>query len=171
MQIIKKFNNLYEEDECLQIENFFYSKHASWKLIGYSNNSLKRFWYHELMNYTFFSEDSANRIKNMIGIHAKLDRVYANGQSPGQDGEWHVDSKENEDITVLWYLQDFEKNWAGKTCFKESGDTYTPKRNTFIVFPSNIYHKGESPNEKFNGMGKLRISIAWKFSNLNIELK
>jgi hypothetical protein len=155
---------LYSKDQYDEIENFFLGDSARWTFTGGSTSQSKKFWYHNLDNEPFFSETSANLIRDRVENCGELLRVYANGQTFEQNGDWHIDEpKIDGGTTVLWYLNDFEENWGGRTLFRHDGgllEYIIPKKNNFISFPSKLLHMGEAPNSNFNN---LRITIAWKF--------
>lgn len=166
MSKVIRYENLYSEDQCNDIENFFLGSNARWSFTGSSTSNSRKFWYHHLDNEPFFSETSVNIIKERIENCGELVRVYANGQTFGQNGSWHIDEPEIDGgITVLWYMNTFEENWGGRTIFKYPNgllEYVSPVKNQFVAFPSKLLHMGESPNSNFNG---LRVTVAWKFTN------
>ncbi len=163
MENILDYGPLFDEDDIKYIEDLMFGFDAKWTYTGYSTDPNKgRFWYFNLEDYDFFSEFASNKIKRIANISYGLSRVYANGQTSSQSGDWHIDH--DYGITCLWYLNSFQDNWGGKTLFKVDNNIYNyiPKRNHLISFPSNILHKSQEPTNEFNS---LRISIAWKFNN------
>jgi hypothetical protein len=165
MKKVTHHGPLYTEEESKDIEDFLLGDNARWTFTGHSFQNLERFWFHPLNDIPFFSQTSVDKIKNLTGINGTLSRVYANGQTMGQNGDWHVDDPDIEcGTTMIWYLNTFEDSWGGKTLFKYNDiiEYVIPKRNHLVSFPSNILHMGESPNHKFSG---LRVTIAWKFCN------
>ncbi len=163
MQIILDHGPLFNEEDLVYIENLLFGLEAKWCYAGHSNNiENERFWYFNLEDYDFFYNFSSNKIKEVANISYGLSRVYANGQTVNQSGDWHIDH--DYGMTCLWYFNTFEDDWGGKTQFKLNGNiyNYTPKRNHLVSFPSNILHKSQAPTNKFNS---LRITIAWKFNN------
>lgn len=168
---VKRIPNFLDEMDVKrmkeEIQNF------SWKLTGRSGDSIKGgdnafFWYSELKDNAFFSEHIFNKIPDGPWT---LQRVYANGQSYGQNGDFHVDSVEPDTATFLLYTNEIKPehiiSWNGKTEF-DMGNTITselPIFNTGILFPSGISHRGLAPARYTND---IRITIAWKLKKKNI---
>lgn len=166
MSKVLHHGELYSPQQYEQIKNFLLGSEARWSYTGRSLSNSKRFWCHPLSDDPFFAEESVSLIKSKSNVSGNLIRVYANGQTLRQDGSWHLDEPDYEGgTTVIWYLDDFDENCGGKTFFKHEGgliEYVIPQKNKFISFSSKLLHKGESPNENFDGM---RVTIAWKFSD------
>lgn len=98
-------------------------------------------------------------------MNLKLDRVYANGQSFGQDGQFHQDSPEPNTWTFLLYTNfiDDVDSWGGETQFIGNNGivSYRPLPNNAIFFDSNILHRGLGPSRHVK---EIRITVAWKMS-------
>jgi hypothetical protein len=125
-----------------------------------------KFWYSELMGHPFFTE-WLNEIEKVTNKKFKIDRLYANGQTLGQDGSWHVDSHNTETgYTFLYYLNDYDDvSLIGETYFMVDGEPVgiTPIPNSAIIFPHNFKHKGMAPRKGFND---LRVTIAFKLTEI-----
>jgi Rps23 Pro-64 3,4-dihydroxylase Tpa1-like proline 4-hydroxylase len=176
----KVFENVFSDINI----NDLYSKVITtpkWSFVGNSNNSKNdyNFWYLDLSNDIFYSKNIFNRINLITGKKFKLLRCYANGQSYGQSGNFHVDSFEKDDYTFLWYINpEWNAKYGGATIFcsdiEESGneigntklykhETFYPKPNTGLLFCSTIQHVGLEPTRYFTG---LRVTIAFKLKEI-----
>ncbi len=152
-----------------------------WSFIGNSNTSKNdyNFWFLDLYNDLYFSKNIFSKINLVTGKKFKLLRCYANGQTYGQSGNFHVDSFEKDDYTFLWYINpEWNAKYGGATVFcknkelseQEIGDTteyehetFYPKPNTGILFCSTIQHVGLEPTRYFTG---LRVTIAFKLKEI-----
>jgi len=143
-----------------------------WKYGQTSNlTSLHKFWMlPELEKHNFFSETFLYKIEELTNLKFKIHRIYANGQSLGQEGEWHKDSLDKDDYTFLYYFNDGDCDLIGNTDFADENDilidSCKPVFNSGILFKSNINHRGSSQNINFND---LRITIAFKLKKIDIK--
>lgn len=139
-----------------------------WTYAGYStkDTSSNRFWYSELITHPFFHEWLIE-IQKLTNKKFKIERLYANGQTLGQDGSWHTDSDDLKNgYTFLYYFNDArEITLVGETYFMVDGEpiAVTPIPNSAILFPHNYLHKGMAPRKGFND---LRVTIAFKLTEL-----
>jgi hypothetical protein len=153
----EKYNQLIKIVEKLQ-----------WSYEGFStyDKNSNRFWYSELMGHPFFTE-WLNEIEKVTNKKFKIDRLYANGQTLGQDGSWHVDSHNTETgYTFLYYLNDYDDvSLIGETYFMVDGEPVgiTPIPNSAVLFKHQYKHKGMAPRKGFND---LRVTIAFKLTEL-----
>lgn len=160
------------------IENFFAYKDAKkinselfnssgWSFTGRSKeDSEPSFWYHEMYDLEeiknlFIERIEANGFR-LNNIHA----FYANGQSHGQCGSYHQDSKDTNNITLIYYANDeWNSSWGGATTFLDERrkplETIYPDFNKAVIFTSTILHAGLEPTSLFKG---LRVTAALKFS-------
>lgn len=134
-----------------------------WNYSGYSTaeSNSNKFWYSELMGHPFFIE-WVFEIEKLINKKFTIDRMYANGQTLGQDGSWHTDSDKDSGYTFLYYFNDVtDITTIGETYFMVDGEpiAVTPIPNSAILFPHKFVHKGMAPRKGFNG---LRVTIAIK---------
>ena len=142
-----------------------------WKFSGYSSETAtRRIWCHELKDNKFVTDILFNTLQERIGRRYSLNSVYANGQTHGQSGSWHVDiegAKTNDYFTVLYYLNDcWDMEWGGATVFRHE-NTYDNSffiPNSAILFNSTIEHVGLEPTIHYNG---LRMTIAFKLKEIN----
>jgi hypothetical protein len=143
-----------------------------WKY-GQSSNSESshKFWIlPKLEKYNFFTEMFFSKIEQLTNSTFKIYRIYGNGQSFGQDGEWHIDSIDDDDYTFLYYFNEGDVDLIGDTYFADENgilkDICKPIFNSGIIFKSKLIHKGCAPNVNFND---LRITIAFKLKKINIK--
>lgn len=153
----EKYNQLVKIVENLQ-----------WVYSGYSTKDVtaNRFWYSELMEHPFFVE-WLSEIEKLSNKKFKIDRLYANGQTLGQDGSWHVDSFNNDvGYTFLYYFNDTDDiSLVGETYFMVDGEpiAVTPIPNSAVLFEHKYKHKGMAPRKGYNN---LRVTIAFKLTEL-----
>jgi Rps23 Pro-64 3,4-dihydroxylase Tpa1-like proline 4-hydroxylase len=114
-------------------------------------------------------------IKNIIETHFskkfRVTRLYANGQTYGQDGTYHIDSSNKNYYTFCLYLSDIKEEYietAGGHLFFKFPELnykicYEPKFNRGIFFPSNYIHKATSFSRYIMD---LRICISWKLEEI-----
>lgn len=160
---ILKIKNFTSPDEWKVIQENMPS--APWILKGNSTVGIEdpdKFWYTDLSGNEFFSKTLFERIPNGPWI---LERVYANGQTFGQNGKFHQDSTNHKCWTFLLYANpidhDVMNEWGGQTEFETNDGRFSqiPEPNLGILFRSDMFHRGFGPSKKVSG---LRITIAWK---------
>jgi hypothetical protein len=152
----EKYNQLTKIVEKLQ-----------WNYAGYSTNesNSNKFWYSELMNHPFFME-WLFEIEKISNKKFKINRLYANGQTLGQDGSWHVDSEFDNNYTFLYYFNDSDDiSLIGETYFIVDGEPLgvTPIPNSAVLFHHKYKHKGMAPRKGYND---LRVTIAIKLTEI-----
>lgn len=145
---------------------------SKWRY-GHSSNGINgignKFWKIDgLHNESFFIDVFVPKIEKLTGNIFKIQRIYANGHTFGQGGDWHTDSIGENDWTFLYYFNKGDSSLIGETYFKDNNDTITnicvPTFNSGIFFRANIQHKGTPPKLEFND---LRITIAFKLTMIN----
>jgi SM-20-related protein len=72
-------------------------------------------------------------------------RCYINGHTYGIGGYFHTDSKRNDELTTVLYLnKDWNPDWAGETVFLDDQNeivkSVLPKENRLVIFPGNMQH-------------------------------
>jgi hypothetical protein len=173
---VEVFDNFLTDEE-LEKCNAAYSK-PCWNFGQISQTSpiSTPFWMMTLDNDPFFTNDLLLKIENVTKKKYALQRVYANGQTFGQDGTYHQDDTSDESYTFCLFVNkqitnETVDNIGGEfvfkipimsaltTAHKFSRIVVEPIYNRGILFPSNIFHKGLAFNRYNKG---LRISIAWK---------
>lgn len=140
-----------------------------------------RFWNLRLNDDSFFTDTIFNRIQELTDKKFELLNVSANGQTYGLPGNLHIDMKEENTYTFLYYVNPvWEVTWGGETVFAEipnkiqnkllktfdkgfthvsNTQTIFPVPNMGILFKSNILHAGLEPTRHFKD---LRITVAFK---------
>jgi hypothetical protein len=143
-----------------------------WQYGHLSNpNSSYKFWMiPKLYENYFFNTTFIKKIENITNNKFQIHRIYANGHSFGQEGDWHRDSKLEDDWTFLYYFNEGDPTIIGETYFKDKDDNITdiakPIYNSGILFKSDITHKGSSPKITFTD---LRITIAFKLKLIKFK--
>ena len=125
------------------------------------------FWSMDLNDESHFSIHIKNIIEKTMKKKFKLQRVYANGNTFGQDGSFHRDSDKKNSYTFCIYFtnihSDFIETAGGHIFFKfknlKYNICYEPIFNRGIFFPSNYLHKGTSFSRYIMDM---RICVSWK---------
>jgi Rps23 Pro-64 3,4-dihydroxylase Tpa1-like proline 4-hydroxylase len=158
-------NNFFDPNDVITV-NSAVLEGARWSFTGRSNeNSDPSFWYYEMydlddLKELFILKAHENNIKIV-----KINAFYANGQSHGQCGSFHQDSKSHHDYTLIYYANnEWDPSWGGATIFRDERNLVTtiyPEFNKAILFKSNIFHCGLEPTIFFKG---LRTTVALKFS-------
>jgi Rps23 Pro-64 3,4-dihydroxylase Tpa1-like proline 4-hydroxylase len=139
---------------------------GQWTLKGKSLDNGLKFWFMDLIGNPYFSEYLVNKIASLTNFKLKLVRVYANGQTFGQNGSFHQDAEEENAVTAVLYMNEIDETvldeWGGETQFRFNGDIVAcqPLTNSLIIFKSNIFHRGLAPSRFSPDM---RVTIAWKF--------
>jgi Rps23 Pro-64 3,4-dihydroxylase Tpa1-like proline 4-hydroxylase len=163
---IDKFNNFLSVPDFNRVSSFL-SENSNWTLSGKSNDTTPKFWYLGLSSDTFFTDYLFRKICELCKVDFKLKRVYANGQTFGQNGAFHQDDTEPNTFTFLLYVNSIEdgdlEHWGGETQFKtdEGFMSYVPVTNSALLFDSRLWHRGIGPSRRVDGM---RITVAWKLS-------
>lgn len=121
------------------------------------------FWVMDLNDQHFFTNTLFSKIKSLVGVDFYLEKVYANGQTFGLDGDFHIDDPSDQSFTFLYYpMIHWNLTWGGETTIIESETkihTIYPRPNTAVLFPSNWVHCGRGPSKLCKD---LRITIAYK---------
>ncbi len=170
--IIKRLGKLFEDSIFQYLNvlsendyNYVYNHilEGKWTFGGASvpgtANSFK-FLFMDLSNDKIFSTILLKRIEKLTGRKFMLERVYANGQTYGLDGNWHIDDPREEAWTFILYINK-DLRTDGQTEFQVNGDVKIvyPVQNTGVLFKSNITHRGKAPSRLYTD---LRMTIAWK---------
>ena len=135
-----------------------------WKFWHASNSESNNFFWHmNLIQYSFFTKDLFSSVKKCIGKNYTLERVYANGQTFGLDGHFHIDSENPNSYTFLYYpMSRWDLQWGGETVVLNPNGTVNyinPKPNSSVFFPANWTHYGKSPSKSYPD---LRVTVAYK---------
>jgi|LauGreDrversion4_2_1035121.scaffolds.fasta_scaffold17477_3 hypothetical protein len=172
---IEKYEDILSDTEYHLLE-FLLKNVVRWGMKGTSqdlngvSSYLPQFWYADLSDIDFFTEKMFHKIKSILGDEYYLNRVYANGQTFGQDGDWHQDCFDGTEHTFLYYFtKSDDLSLIGETYFNIGGEyqCIIPKPNSGIFFNGILLHKGMSPKRNFTDM---RISIAFKMTKVKNKL-
>ena len=138
------------------------------------------FWMMMLTDDAFFNTQLFLKIEKVANKKFTIQRIYANGQTFGQDGTYHQDDMMDDGYTFCIYVNkqvtpETADNIGGEFIFKiptaTPDDVLDERENPFsrvvvpplynrgILFPANFFHKGLAFNRYNKG---LRISITWK---------
>jgi hypothetical protein len=170
---IKVVDNIFCVEDVLKINE--YLKKPLWKF-GQVSGDLstksswdRKFWIMQLSDEKYFNDYLFEIICDVLGKKYDLERIYANGQTYGLDGYWHIDNIDENCYTFLYYANlEWDILWKGNTIFtdKESGEIVqiVPKPNRAILFPGNILHYAESPSRDFYD---LRMTLAYKLKQIS----
>lgn len=162
-----KFLNDNELREVLNVINGL-----SWKYGASSGDSNSvRFWISHLINEKKVLDIILPKIEKMSGLKLEMERVYANGQTYGQDGEFHTDHESYDRYTFILYVSPiFPENIdtvGGFTQFKIDNQIVNvePYQNRGCLFKSNIMHRGLAPSREVD---MLRVTLAFKMKRVFI---
>ena len=173
--IIRIIDNFFSEDVLKKIIDYFNTN--KWKCQCMKDPNINNdgndspYWRTELENETLFNYELKNIIEIYLNEYLHLDRIYAVGQTYGQDSIFHIDNEATTTLTICFYINTNNTYDYGGGLFylkiprKKSILALEPIHNRAIIFPSNYRHKGSGFN-RFNN--HFRICIAWKFTLLKI---
>lgn len=162
-QTIDIFDNFLNESELEQFLNAILS--VNWKYSGRSSDNTPRFWNADLSRELFLTTNIFSKIQEKTKRRFKLERVYANGQTYGQDGSFHIDDTRDNTYTFILYASSILPSnvdiVGGFTQFKMDKTILNvePYINRGVFFDSRIYHRGLAPTRYTD---TLRISVAFK---------
>lgn len=164
--LYQKYENILSEpllefcNKILNTPNWSYG-HTS------TPQSTTPFWNMDLTENKFFTDYMFNRIKEISQENYILHRVYANGQTQGQNGDIHIDDYRQNHKTFLFYPLEWNENFGGETEFfndkLELISSYLPKKNTGILFSGEVLHRGNAP---IISDARLRITVAFKLERI-----
>lgn len=172
MDEIFVYDNFFNSNELDKISNIIKLKNWNWGHKSDDNNVFySPFWIMNLMDEEFFTYYLKNVLESHFSKKFTINRVYAVGQTFGQDGCFHQDDTHPNTFTVCLYLTNINKELvdsAGGYIYfkipeKKFNICFEPLFNRLIMFPSNLYHKGNSYSRYFNDM---RICITWKLKEI-----
>ena len=167
--IYDNFLAAYELEKCKYIiaqPNWSFG-HTSSSKTGFNTP----FWIMDLNKYEFFTVQIKNKIETLLNKKFNINRVYANGQTYGQDGSYHTDDDRQDTYTFCIYISPIEQRMIddtqGHIFFKLPNNKQLtciePVYNRAIMFPSNYLHKGTSFSRYIQTM---RVCIAFKLEEI-----
>ena len=124
-----------------------------------------RFWYCELGDTPMFKCMILDAIQKRYKQKFKVNRVYANGQTFGQDGSFHQDDTLENAYTFLIYVSDInpqnvdEIGGFTQIKMKDKIVNIEPYMRRAVMFKSNLFHRGLAPSRQSD---ILRQTIAFK---------
>lgn len=175
MENIKIFDNfLNDEDLSKILENI---STFNWKFghISIRHQFSPPFWVNQLEDNPFFSTYLKSKIEIATSKKFNLNKVYANGQTFGQDGCFHQDDIREDCFTFCLYINNIDMNeidfFGGYFQFKIPELKHfiisiEPYMNRGILFPSKYIHKGNAFSRYGND---IRVSIVWKFQEIQTD--
>ena len=160
---IKVIDQFLQKEDQEKIFNII-SKSKNWSFTGGGDGDY--FWHvDEFEKDTYFSQYIFSKVEKYINKKCEILRVYANGQTAGQNGCPHLDNVDDKAITFLYYPNpNWDVRWQGHLHFLDSNEivrTINYKSNRAVMFNGNIMHYAEAPHRCYN---YLRISLAYKLS-------
>ena len=169
MDNINVYNNFLDNESMSRVINNVLDN-GKWKF-GHKSNGQTGvpFWIMELNDNLLFNKTILRMIENKTGKNYILNRVYANGQTYGQNGSFHIDDNDPDTMTFCLYIcpdihSPTEIVGGGlEFKLKDMPDYMTLSvqscHNRGVLFPSNYTHRGMSFGRFVD---KLRCCIAWK---------
>jgi len=172
MDKIFVYDNFFNEPELIKIKNIIKSKDWKWGHTSANRFDSNVFWTMNLINEDYFNDYLKKVLEKHFSKKFNILRVYANGQTFGQDGGFHTDSEDPTHYTVCLYLTKIDKEIVdtagGYITFKIPDEkfnlSFEPLYNRVIMFPSNYIHKGSAFSRFFTD---IRICVAWKLQEIN----
>jgi hypothetical protein len=165
--ILIKCEKVLSEKDYKYVSNFLHN--GKWSFGHLSTGKGCRFWSMELSDQHVFNTILLKRIEQLTMKKFKLYRVYANGQTYGQNGSFHQDSPDDCDWTFILYINVPDGNeLGGETEFinyiTNEHILVKPVINSGVLFKSNIWHRGIAPSRLCDD---IRITVAWKLKELH----
>ena len=160
---IKIVDNFLDKIDLKRVGEKCYDPLVEWEVqrsISTNKENLD-FLYLDVSNEEFYNKYLFDKVKQHLDGEYKLERIYFNGQWAGREGNFHNDEC---DITVLFYVSDYEYGWGGFTEIMTSSTSPTiihPLKNRLLIFPGRIMHKGYSFSYQSCPM---RVSLAFKLN-------
>ena len=169
-------------DDFLLPEELQYIQDVTLKSDGWSFGHTSRedvpgipFWNIPLSEDSFFTRHLIKKIEKVTKKKFVIDNVYANGQTYGQDGDYHRDATSDcpgkeKYYTFLIYVSDITPEnvyvCGGHTIFKDNEKikVVEPFQCRAVLFDSEILHVGMSPSRRYKD---LRVTIAYKLREEN----
>jgi hypothetical protein len=139
--MIEEYKDLLTEENLNFINNILTGKH--WAFGFVSSHPDKPIWN--------FDKEPAKPIADLLAAKLPdytLDDYHINGQTIGFPGAIHKDDWRGATHVFVFFSQDWDYMWGGKLhVFINSNESIiiTPKKNTGVLFPSNLFHFAEAP--------------------------
>jgi len=168
MENIKIFDDFLNKDDLQILTSILSSNNWEYGHISIGREMVDTpFWSLDLNQEVFFNEYIKDKIETYFSTKFQLNRVYANGQTYGQNGSYHIDNSSENTFTFCLYVNNVEnvgiETAGGHLYIKVPNEkiifAIEPYHNRGVLFPSNYFHKGCAFNRYITTM---RICIAWK---------
>jgi hypothetical protein len=120
-------------------------------------------WKLDLDNDNFFTQTFVQIIEKFSIKKFNLEKVYANGRTFGQCGNFRQDNTEPNTYTFVYYVNpEWNILWGGETVLQTPNGllAMTPYPNSGLLFDSTIPYLERDPSRHFDGM---RVTVAFKF--------
>ena len=166
-------DNFLSENDLKSIKSIINNKKWDYGQSSNGSNKTIKFWMMDLMDENFIKDNITNKIIEEFSSKFTVERLYANGQTYGQNGSFHQDVADDcgDYFTFCLYINSFKdeiiEEIDGFFFIKIPEEKYSlsvaPLNNRGILFPSHYYHKGNAFNNAEYGM---RVSIAWKLKKI-----
>lgn len=132
---IKYKDNFLEKDLIESLHNKLTHEHCRWMIHGTVKESWNTFWHCSLDDSSLFKNE-VDRLKTII--KKPVLRIYANGQTYSQHGDFHDDDG-NETI-LIGINKEFD-------CYHGGGTEFLVQNNcSYVVYP--LYNRGIIFNAK-----------------------
>lgn len=124
----------------------------------------------ELNDINYFSDNSKpflnilNQLEKTTDKKFFLKNISLNVQHSGCDGTMHIDSENENEITILMMSNsEWDSNWGGQFQIlssdgKEIIEEYEYIPGRILLIPSNVPHRGLGPIEKYT----YRTTVVWR---------
>tara|TARA_B100000401_G_scaffold425413_1_gene355095 strand:+ start:496 stop:1038 length:543 start_codon:yes stop_codon:yes gene_type:complete len=138
---------------------------SKWEHDGHSLTGTRRLWFCELGSNVKFKCMILDAMHKRYRQKFKVMRVYANGQTFGQDGSFHQDDTRENTYTFLMYVSDIntqnidEIGGFTQIKMKDGIMNIEPYIGRAVMFKSNLFHRGLAPSRESD---ILRQTIAFK---------
>lgn len=167
---IRLFNVINNKDYIAL--NTDLEKYSTWSLINrpYTDQGIKKFWSTmkwDTQTPTLFNVSTIInlKIKKYLKRNIRLCKIHINGQTFGQESQFHTDFPMNDVWTfVLFCGYSWNVSWGGEFICQNSETkdySYVPFiPNSGVLIPSNWQHIGTAPNTSTDNF---RVSVAFSY--------
>jgi len=172
MKDITILDNFINDDELQEMTDAIHNR-SSWKYGGETVPGGVKFWYAEMIQEATIGKQILTKLEKMFSKKYKINKMYANGQTFGQDGSFHQDHPDDNAYTLLIYISDITEenveNIGGFTHFKRDGKIINvePYKKRGLFFKSNLFHRGMAP---YRLSDLLRVTLAIKVVEVSRKL-